>query len=67
VWNNKGYAPANLGEYEEALRCSDKAIELNPNLVHGWNSKGFALNRLGKYKEAIECYDRAIEIGPNHA
>jgi tetratricopeptide (TPR) repeat protein len=65
VWSNRGTALANLGKYQQAIECFDKAIEINPNDVNIWNSKGTALANLGKYQQAIECFDKAIEINPN--
>jgi tetratricopeptide (TPR) repeat protein/predicted amidohydrolase len=57
-------ALADLGKYEEAIRCFDKAIELKPRDSLAWNNKGVALDCLGKYEEAIRCYDKALEIDP---
>ena len=33
----------NLGKYEEAIKCYDKAIEIDPNYADAWNNKGLAL------------------------
>jgi len=66
-WRNKGGALYFLGKYEEAIKCYDKAIEIDPNNSVVWNNKGLALYFLGKYDEAIKCYDKAIEIDPNDA
>ena len=30
AWNNKGLALADLGRYEEAIICYDKALEIDP-------------------------------------
>jgi len=54
-------------EYNEALKCYDKAIEINPNSANAWNNKGLALVLLSNYDEALKCYDKAIEINPNSA
>ena len=67
AWNNKGNALAELGRYEEALRCYDKALEIDPKHVLAWYNKGVALHKLGRYEEALRCYDKALEIDPKHA
>ena len=66
-WNNKGMSLRNLGRYQEALACCDRAIEINPHDEMAWYNKGAALGNLGRYQEAIACYDRAIEINPRYA
>ena len=53
-------------EYLEAVKCFDKAIEIEKDPIYLCN-KGLALCRLEKNKEAIECYGKAIEINPNLA
>jgi tetratricopeptide (TPR) repeat protein len=66
-WRNKGGALYFLGKYDEAIKCYDKSIEIDPDNPVVWNNKGLALNSLGKYDEAIKCYDKIIEIDPNDA
>jgi len=66
-WRNKGLALYFLGKYEEAIKCYDKAIEIDPNDADVWNNKGDSMDSLGKYEEAITSYDKAIEIDPNDA
>jgi len=66
-WRNKGASLANLGRLEEAIRCYDRALEIDPQLVMAWNNRGVSLRRLGRPEEAIRCYDRALEIDPQHA
>ena len=57
-------------EYHEAVKCFDKAIEIEKRIekkpVYLCN-KGLALCRLEKNNEAMECYGKAIEINPNLA
>jgi tetratricopeptide (TPR) repeat protein len=55
------------GEYDEAIICYDKALEIDPNYATAWCFKGNALRTLKKYDEAIICYDKALEIDPNYA
>ncbi len=55
-----------LGRYDEAIRCYDTALEINPEYAYLWNGKGNALYDLGRYDEAIRCYDKALEINPEY-
>lgn len=63
-WNNRGDAFQDKGEYEEAIRCYNKALRINDCdiRVRALGSKGNALFVLDKYDEAIQCYDKALDI-----
>jgi tetratricopeptide (TPR) repeat protein len=52
-WNNKGFDLGKAGEYEKAIECFDKAIELNPNAALAYNNRGNAYKDLGQYERAI--------------
>ncbi|MCX9010347.1 MAG: tetratricopeptide repeat protein [Candidatus Methanoperedens sp.] len=64
VWGNKGNALVESSMYAEAIKCYDKAIEINPGSMEAWNNKGLALARTGRLAEAIQCYDKALELNP---
>ena len=63
--NNKGVALVNLNKSEEALKCLDKAIELDSNDSLAFKIKGLALSNLNKYEEAIKCFDESIKLNKN--
>jgi tetratricopeptide (TPR) repeat protein len=68
AWRRKGDAA--LREYKgeaEALKCFDKALEINPTDAGAWSGKGIALDQLGRREEAMKCYDKALEINPGAA
>ena len=67
TWFNKGVALFGKGQFEEAIACFDRAIEINPRYADAWYHKGVALGNLGRSGEEIACYDRAIEINPRDA
>ena len=54
-WKIKGNELFNQGNYEAAISCYDKGLEidlLNSNL---WNNKGLSLYKIGKREEAQKC------------
>ncbi|MCP4228952.1 MAG: tetratricopeptide repeat protein, partial [bacterium] len=61
-WYDKGIDYVGEHEDEEAIKCFDKALELDPEYEDALRYKGYTLDDLGKYSEAIECYDKALEI-----
>jgi len=65
-WINEGVKLAEQGKFEEALKCFERALEIDPKDAAAWYNKGNALYDLGRYEEAIECYDRALEIKSNY-
>ena len=65
-WNNKGTSLEKVGRYEEAIKCYDKALEVNPQQTETWFNKGNSLGSLGRFEEAIKCHDKALEINPQH-
>jgi tetratricopeptide (TPR) repeat protein len=65
-WNNKGTSLNTLGRYDEAIRCLEKALEIDLRDAAAWNNKGISLDSLGRYEEAIRCYEKALEIDPQN-
>jgi len=48
MWFGKGVAFCELGEYEEAIWCFDKALKINPRYIVTWTGKGYAFYKLRK-------------------
>ena len=53
--------------YEEAIRCFDAAIKLDPDYLWPHAGKGISLYFLDRDEESIECFDAAIIIDPDDA
>ena len=62
----KGLSHAKIEDYEEAIKCFDKAVQLDPNNALAWISKANALIEFGNEEEARKCLDRAKKIGPKY-
>ena len=64
TWLNKGNALLGKGQYDAAISCYDKAMDIDSSNKWGWIYKGTALALMGKQVEAIKCYDKAIDLSP---
>ena len=67
TWNKKGKDIffENHNNYEEALKCFDKALELDSLNIDAWRGKSIIFLTLNKDDEAIKCYDKILEIKPD--
>ena len=65
VWYEKGKAAYEKDQYDEAIKCYEKAIELNPNYAEAYNSLGYAYlaGRQG-YDKAEEYFLKAFDLDP---
>jgi Tfp pilus assembly protein PilF len=50
------------GKYQEALKCYDEILGMDPNYVKAWYGKGVVLGELGEYQDALEAYDKALNL-----
>jgi Flp pilus assembly protein TadD len=66
-WIKLGNALANDGQYEEAVKALDKAIELSPKDTEVWNNRGIVLAHLKRNKEAIWSFEKATSIDSRNA
>ena len=67
AWIIKGEALHNLNRDTNAVKCYDKALELDPKNIGAWLYKWDSSQGLSKYEEAIACYDKVLEIDPIYA
>jgi len=49
-----------LGKYEEAIKCYDGILKLNPYSKTALGYKGLALLKLNRRSEATRCYEKAL-------
>jgi Flp pilus assembly protein TadD len=62
---DQGMAEFATAEYDKAVECYRKAVELDPSYFDAWHALGMAYLRAGKIQDAIEAGKRAVAINPN--
>jgi tetratricopeptide (TPR) repeat protein len=55
------------GYFEEAIKCFEKAIELNSSYLDAYMDMADSENKLDNYEKALELIEKAIKINPNNA
>jgi tetratricopeptide (TPR) repeat protein len=58
----KGKYFSHLKEYDKALNCMEKALELDSRNVYAWINKGTILYSLKEYDKALNCMEKALEL-----
>jgi tetratricopeptide (TPR) repeat protein/predicted amidohydrolase len=77
LWTNQGIAFGKLKRYKEEIRCYNRALRVDKNLLAPLYNKGIALTNLGKlykttslrkshkyFNVAYKFLDRALELNP---
>ena len=67
VYNGRGSAYWNKGDYDRAIADYTKVIELNPKYAYAYNNRGLAHHRKKEYDLAIPDFSKAIELDPKYA
>lgn len=63
-WNDRGVDLYSQGKYDEALKCYDKAIELDPQFSLAWDNKDAALFALNQRMQ-MHCVSKASSSRPS--
>lgn len=63
TWAAKADLLCSIGLYENAVRCCDKSLTIDPDNAFTWATKGNALDKLGKHEEAQAAFAKAKELG----
>ena len=67
IFNNRGAAYMNKGDYDRAISDYDQSIRLKPDYAFAFNNRGNAYSDKGNYDRAIRDYDQAIRLRPDYA
>jgi len=54
-----------LNNYDLAIECFKKTVQLNPNFTEAYNNLGTSLQEKGQFDEAISFHQKAIQLNPN--
>ena len=63
AYNNRGFAYAELSQYERAIEDYNEAIHLNPDYALAYGNRALVYTLLGRDAEAKQDIDQAIELG----
>lgn len=67
AWYDKAVSYGATGEFQKAVDCFDKVLEISPDNADAWFNRGRALGKLGKFLRAIDSFDRALALRPDNA
>ncbi len=62
-----GLGYRHLGRFEEARKCLEQGLKLNPNNAACLYNMGYIANRQGKYNQAEKWLEEAIRVNPDYA
>jgi tetratricopeptide (TPR) repeat protein len=54
AFNNRGFAYADLKQFEKAIQDYNQAIELDPEYTYAFNNRGLAYADLKQFEKAIQ-------------
>jgi tetratricopeptide (TPR) repeat protein len=66
-YTNRGTTYSKKGNYEEAIREYDKAIEVNPSYTVAYYNRSVAYTKTGQYDRAINDCNKVLQLDPKHA
>lgn len=67
ILDNLALAMQQQGRVDEAIRCFQRAVALDPTLANAWNNLGIALRARGRHDEGLAACRRATECRPDWA
>src|SRR5271156_5738244 len=67
IYNNRGSAYVDKGDYDRAIQDFNETIHLDPNNERAYYGRGSAYKKKGDYDRAIQDFSQAIHLNPNFA
>jgi len=67
VWNKMGIAYQMLFNLQDATRCYQQSLKLEPKNVNVLNNLGTVYDSLKQYKTAVKMYHKALKVNPKSA
>lgn len=64
-WSNLAIIYWREDDHESALRCIQRALEIDPQFENALLLKGSILRETGRAEEAVDVYRRAIDLNPD--
>ena len=59
--NDQGIDALEKKDYEKALDCFKKSLEVNEDYLVAWHNMGNAYGKLMQFENALKCYDKRLE------
>jgi tetratricopeptide (TPR) repeat protein len=66
-YTNRGTTHSKKGNYREAIKEYDKAIEVNPSYTVAYYNRSVAYTKTGQYDRAINDCNKVLQLDPKHA
>jgi tetratricopeptide (TPR) repeat protein len=66
AWGDKGFLLKQMGEYDSALMCLERALGFKNDFIPSLYNKAVLLGLTGKFDEAIETYEKVLSLDPKH-
>ena len=66
IWWLRSKVFLHLRDFEEALHCSEKLIQIDKNFLDGWFTRGIIYSTQHNSVQAIESFNQVLRINPFH-
>jgi hypothetical protein len=67
IYNGRGTAYSNLGDYQQAIRNYDKVVEINPEYASAYSNRANVYAKLGNESQFNEDMKAAARLGDEYA